>query len=212
MDPMDPMDPTTTAPTAMRPKVRGNSASPAESYPTGAEIPADATHESGHPDPDPGAGGVVKHRGRPTATEFNPSAPGPQFDPHDPADLEQLAAHMLQRSGRKWTVPAPFEVPVDAGDPNTAWQTYPEDPAIRHYDRATRTVVDVSFPAGDSFRIFGWVFEGDPPTCRTIDRSGRFHLAGPTALAWVLSRLIDREIAGDPPTTCPGPRPANGSR
>lgn len=157
--------------------------------------PDPTTHE---PPPDP----VTN---RPTATD--PPATGPQFDPTNPADLEELAAHLQQRSGRVYTIPAPFDVPSVAGDPTSEWRTYPEDPAIRHYDRATRTLIDVSFPAGDSFRVFGWVWEGDPLACRVIDRSGRFYLAGPAALAWVLARLIDRELTGDPPRGCPGPPP-----
>jgi len=126
-----------------------------------------------------------------------PTATAPQFDPHDPADLEQLAAHLLQRSGRVYTVPAPFEWPEDVGD-RTALVSYPEDPAIRHYRHPDRTVIDVSFPTDDSFRLYGWVFEGDPPTCRTIDRTGQFYNVGPAALAWVLARFIDSALTGDP--------------
>lgn len=133
-----------------------------------------------------------------------PTPSEPQFDPTDPADLELLAAHLLQRTGRTFVIPDPFEVPIDAGDPATEWTTYPEHPAIRHYDRATRTVIDVSFPAGDSFRLFGWLWEGDPPRCRAFDRTGRFHLCGPADLALVLARLIEHELLGDLPRTCPG--------
>jgi len=123
---------------------------------------------------------------------------GTRFDPTDPADLEQLAEHLHQRTGRTFTVPAPFEWPIDVGDPNTSWATYPEDPAVRHHDRATRTIIDISFPDGNAYRLFGWVWEGDPLRCRVIDRRGRHHHCGPPELADALSALITRLLTGDP--------------
>lgn len=132
-----------------------------------------------------------------------------RFDPTDPHDLARLCEHLHRRAGRTFHIPQPFEVPEDATDPNApdGWAVYPEDPCIRHFDPATRTVVDVSFPGDDRFRIYGWVWERHPPTCRVLDCTGRFHRCGASELTEGLAALLYRLLTGEPSDTPAGDTP-----
>lgn len=118
----------------------------------------------------------------------DPSGP---FDPATPAHLETLRGDLTARTGRTFRVPAPMEWPEDAGDPDTAWHTDPDEPpCVRHTDCATNTAAVVSFPTPGEFRIRGWT--GEP--ARHFDRTGRYERVDPLALAVVLAGLILDEL------------------